>query len=98
MELIEFEEFSACSAAKAIEEFVNSMKLKFGQDFEVEPLLKLKFKKVGEMARTNCHRSFHGEVVFHECIGYAVAMLMLRCCHAFAMRSLLENQTKLECV
>ena len=32
MELIEFEEFSACSAAKAIEEF---MKLKFGQDFEV---------------------------------------------------------------
>ena len=84
--------------SKLSEEFVNTMKLKFGQDFEVEPLLKLKFKKVGEMARTNCHRSFHGEVVFHECIGYAVAMLMLRCCHAFAMRSLLENQTKLECV
>ena len=56
MELIEFEEFSACSAVKAIEEFVNTMKLKFGQDFEVEPLLKLKLKKVGEMERTNCRR------------------------------------------
>ena len=77
MELIEFEEFRACSAVKAIEEFVNIMKLKFGQDFEVEPLLKLKLKKVGEMARSNCRRSFHGEVVFHECIGFAVATLLL---------------------
>ena len=61
MEMIEFEEFSACLAVKAIKEFVNIMKLKFGQDFKVESLLKLKLKKVCEMASANGRRSFHGD-------------------------------------
>ena len=30
--------------------FVEIMKLKFGQDFEIEFLFKLEFKKLGEMA------------------------------------------------
>ena len=64
------------------------MKLKFGQDFEVESLLKL--KKVGEMAPAICRRSFHGEVVFYECFGYAVAMHLLCGCHAVAMLSLCD--------
>ena len=63
MEMIEFEEFSACLAVKAIKEFVNIMKLKFGQYFKVESLLKLKLKlkKVCEMASANGRRSFHGD-------------------------------------
>ena len=38
--------------SKPVESFVKIMKLKFGQDLEVEFLLK--FKKVGEMTRASC--------------------------------------------
>ena len=34
--------------------FVEIMKLKFGQDFEVEFLFKLEFKKLGDMAQASC--------------------------------------------
>ena len=34
--------------------FVEIMKLKFGQDFEVEILFKLEFKKLGKMTQASC--------------------------------------------